>query len=92
MINKQHKEYVDERCLYLQNNNSWFPPTRQCNSLFIGKAYDICRGNPSCQREAQRAIRYLLDVNRSLHAQSQAINDCELSCPDSDAVFDPNYR
>ncbi|KAG5875311.1 hypothetical protein JTB14_022222 [Gonioctena quinquepunctata] len=82
---------MHEMCL-LCSNNSWFSPTRQCNSLFLAKAYDMCKGNMQCQREAQRSIRYLLDVNRSLHLEPTALNECELSCPETDAALETNSR
>nr|XP_023016375.1 uncharacterized protein LOC111505746 isoform X2 [Leptinotarsa decemlineata] len=82
---------MHEMCL-LCSNNSWFAPTRQCNSLFLAKAYDMCKGNMQCQKEAQRSIRYLADVNRSTHLETAALNNCELSCPDTDAIPEINSR
>ncbi|CAH1153750.1 unnamed protein product [Phaedon cochleariae] len=82
---------MHEMCL-LCSNNSWFSPTRQCNSLFLAKAYDMCKDNLECQKEAQRSVRYLLEVNRSLHTDPSALNDCELSCPETDNVSETNLR
>nr|CAH7721827.1 unnamed protein product [Callosobruchus chinensis] len=56
-----------------------------CNTLFLDKTYDLCKGNMACQKVAQRSVRYLIDVHRSLHVQPSDINDCELSCPDIDS-------
>ncbi|KAJ8950318.1 hypothetical protein NQ318_021178 [Aromia moschata] len=80
---------IHEMCL-LCSNNSWFSPTRQCNTLFIAKAYDLCKGNMECQREAQRSIPYLLDVSRTLYSQPSSVDDCELSCPETDAMVNPS--
>ncbi|XP_018578505.1 uncharacterized protein LOC108916688 [Anoplophora glabripennis] len=80
---------MHEMCL-LCSDNSWFSPTRQCNALFLSKAYDLCKGNLECQRAAQGSIPYLLDVNRSLHSQGASTDDCELSCPETDAMANPS--
>nr|CAI5836259.1 unnamed protein product [Callosobruchus analis] len=53
--------------------------------LCVNKTYDLCKGNMACQKVAQRSVRYLIDVHRSLHVQPSDINDCELSCPDIDS-------
>lgn len=81
-----------EALALFQSNNSWFTPTRQCNALYLAKAFDLCKDNAACQKEAQRSVRYLLDVNNSLHAQPTEVNDCEMSCPESDNHFDLNSR
>ncbi|CAH1985349.1 unnamed protein product [Acanthoscelides obtectus] len=83
---------MHQMCL-LCSNNSWFSPTRQCNTLFLDKAYDLCKGNMACQKVAQRSVRYLIDVHRSLHVQPTEINDCELACPDIESSnFDLSSR
>ncbi|KAJ8918763.1 hypothetical protein NQ315_015083 [Exocentrus adspersus] len=79
---------MHEMCL-LCNDNSWFSPTRQCNTLFLSKAYDLCKGNMECQRAAQLSIPYLLDVNRSLQSQGASLEECELSCPENDIMDNP---
>ncbi|XP_060515866.1 uncharacterized protein LOC132695569 isoform X2 [Cylas formicarius] len=73
---------IHQMCL-LCSDNSWFSPTRQCNTLFLDKAYDLCKGKEECQKEAQRSIRYMLDINRSLQAQSSVAEECEIACPDN---------
>jgi hypothetical protein len=70
---------MHQMCL-LCSNNSWFAPTRQCNVLFLTKAFELCDGKQECQKEAQKSVRYLLDVNRSLRLEP--LGDCELACPD----------
>ncbi|CAG9855401.1 unnamed protein product [Phyllotreta striolata] len=84
--------HVHEMCL-LCSNNSWFSPTRQCHSLFAAKAFDLCKGDPECQKVAQRSLRYLINVTRSLRAEDpSAINDCERSCPETDVMLEPASR
>ncbi|XP_057657758.1 uncharacterized protein LOC130894789 [Diorhabda carinulata] len=84
--------HMHEMCL-LCSNNSWFPPTRQCHSLFLAKAFDLCKGDQECQKFIQRSIRYLLDVTRFLHAEEPSvINDCEMSCPETEALLEPTSR
>lgn len=81
--------HMHEMCL-ICSNNSWFPPTRQCHSLFVAKAFDLCKGDHECQKVAQRSVRYLLNVSRALHTEDpSAINDCEMSCSETDAMFEP---
>nr|UXO98113.1 periplaneta neuropeptide-like precursor [Zophobas atratus] len=70
---------MHQMCL-LCSNNSWFAPTRQCNVLFLTKAFELCDGKEECQKEAHGSIRYLLDVNRSLRLEP--LGECELACPD----------
>ncbi|XP_044257427.1 uncharacterized protein LOC123006754 [Tribolium madens] len=70
---------MHQMCL-LCSNNSWFAPTRQCNVLFLTKVFELCDGKQECQKEAQRSVRYLLDVNRSLRLEP--LGECELACPD----------
>ncbi|EFA11406.1 uncharacterized protein LOC103313041 [Tribolium castaneum] len=70
---------MHQMCL-LCTNNSWFAPTRQCNVLFLSKAFELCDGKQECQKEAQKSVRYLLDVNRSLRLEP--LGECELACPD----------
>ncbi|RZC32015.1 serine/threonine-protein kinase kinX [Asbolus verrucosus] len=70
---------MHQMCL-LCSNNSWFAPTRQCNVLFLTKAFELCDGKQECQKEARRSVKYLLDVNRSL--RSEPLGECELACPD----------
>ncbi|XP_030746242.1 uncharacterized protein LOC115875044 [Sitophilus oryzae] len=76
---------IHQMCL-LCSNNSWFSPTRQCNVLFLSKAYELCLGKEECKKEARRSVGYLLDINRSLQAQSALNDECELHCPDTDIV------
>lgn len=76
---------IHQMCL-LCSNNSWFSPTRQCNMLFLTKAYELCLGKEECKKEARRSVRYLLDINKSLQAQSALNDECELQCPDTDMV------
>lgn len=77
---------IQQLCL-LCNNNSWFSPTRQCNRLFLEKAYDLCQGKEDCRREAQRSLPYLAEVSRSLQSQPQLADECELSCPNNEGDF-----
>ncbi|CAH1120945.1 unnamed protein product [Ceutorhynchus assimilis] len=74
---------LHQMCL-LCSNNSWFSPTRQCNSLFITKAFELCLGKDECKKEARRSLRYLLDINKSLQAQTALTDECELQCPNTD--------
>lgn len=67
-----------------QSQNSWFSPTRQCNTLFLTKAFELCEGKEECKKEARRSVRYLLDINKSLQAQTALTDECELQCPDTD--------
>ncbi|KAF7267099.1 hypothetical protein GWI33_019596 [Rhynchophorus ferrugineus] len=76
---------IHQMCL-LCSNNSWFSPTRQCNILFLSKAYELCLGKEECKKEARRSVRYLLDINKSLQAQSALNDECELHCPDTDII------
>lgn len=76
---------IHQMCL-LCSNNSWFSPTRQCNFLFLSKAYELCLGKEECKKEARRSVRYLLDINKSLQAQSALNDECELQCPDYDTM------
>ncbi|XP_066152848.1 uncharacterized protein [Euwallacea fornicatus] len=73
--------HIHQMCL-LCSNNSWFSPTRHCNALFLTKAYELCLGKEECKKEANRSVRYLLEVNKSLQAQAALSDQCELQCPD----------
>ncbi|XP_066247520.1 uncharacterized protein [Euwallacea similis] len=73
--------HIHQMCL-LCSNNSWFSPTRHCNALFLTKAFELCLGKEECKKEANRSVRYLLEVNKSLQAQTALSDQCELQCPD----------
>ncbi|ENN76799.1 hypothetical protein YQE_06640, partial [Dendroctonus ponderosae] len=75
--------HIHQMCL-LCSQNSWFSPTRQCNTLFLTKAFELCDGKEECKKEARRSVRYLLDINKSLQAQTALTDECELQCPDTD--------
>ncbi|KAF5294211.1 hypothetical protein FQA39_LY13459 [Lamprigera yunnana] len=62
-------------------DNSWFAPTRQCNVLYLAKAEELCDGDIECSKTANRSVRYLLDIFRSLRAEHT--QDCDLQCPDN---------
>ncbi|XP_050314789.1 uncharacterized protein LOC126749157 [Anthonomus grandis grandis] len=74
---------MHQMCL-ICSNNSWFSPTRQCNMLFLTKAFELCLGKEECKKEARRSLKYLMDINKSLQAQATLTEECEVQCPEID--------
>ncbi|KAL3289349.1 hypothetical protein HHI36_022786 [Cryptolaemus montrouzieri] len=70
---------IHQMCLLCGSNN-WYPANRQCNLLYLSKVFDLCEGKTECQKELQKSIRYLININRSL--RDNPSEDCNLVCPD----------
>ncbi|XP_044765805.1 uncharacterized protein LOC123322044 [Coccinella septempunctata] len=70
---------LHQMCLLCGNNN-WYPATRQCNILYLSKVYDMCEGKSECQKEMQKSVRYLMNINRNI--RDNPSGNCNLVCPD----------
>ncbi|XP_045481818.1 uncharacterized protein LOC123685960 [Harmonia axyridis] len=70
---------IHQTCM-LCGNNSWYPVAKQCNTLYLSKTDELCDGKPECQKEMQKAVRYLMNINRNI--RDNPSGDCNLVCPD----------
>ncbi|KAI4458570.1 hypothetical protein MML48_7g00020738 [Holotrichia oblita] len=79
----QYEKMLENACVLHQmcllcGDNTWFPPTRQCNVLFLNKADYLCNDDIECKEVARHSTRYLLELNSSL--RSEPLDSCDLAC------------
>lgn len=78
---------IDFICdIWFQTNNIGMSPIHHCNGLFLAKANELCHPDENCQRDAKSSLRFLLDINRSLQADTSTQEQCESHCPNMETL------